>query len=152
MKNSLLVLGIGNLLLRDEGVGIHVVNRLEKEGIRGADPMDGGTGGLHLLAFIQSYRTIIIVDASLDSFPPGHVRVLRPAFAADFPKQLSAHEIGLRELIDAATLLGRLPEIYVVAISVRDFQEMGMELSPEVEQAIPEAIRRVREIVGRSGG
>jgi len=133
--------------MNDEGVGIHVVTRLEKEGIPGADLMDGGTGGFHLLGFIQSYKTIIIIDASLDDFPAGHVRVLQPRYARDFPKQLSAHEIGLKDLIDSAILLGNMPTLHLVAISVKDFQDMGIELSPDVEAAIPVAIERVRGIV-----
>ncbi len=150
LQNDILVLGIGNLLMNDEGVGIHAVTRLEKEGIKGADTMDGGTGGFHLLAFIQSYKIIIIIDASLDQFPPGHVRVLQPRYAKDFPKQLSAHEIGLKDLIDSAILLGNMPELHLVAISVNDFQDMGMDLSPEVEGAIPLAIRHVRAIVEKN--
>ena len=145
--NNILVLGIGNLLMNDEGVGIHVVSRLEKEGLPGADLMDGGTGGFHLLGFNQSYSTVIIVDASLDQFPAGHVRVLHPRYAKDFPKQLSAHEIGLKDLIDSAILLGNMPVLHLVAISVKDFQDMGMDLSPDVEQAIPEAMACVRKLV-----
>jgi len=148
-QHDILVLGIGNLLMNDEGVGIHVISRLEQEGMPGADLMDGGTGGFHLLGFIQSYKTIIIIDASLDTHPPGHVRVLHPRYARDFPKQLSAHEIGLKDLIDAAILLGNMPEMHLVAISVKEFQDMGMDLSAEVEAAIPEAIRCVRELVAR---
>ncbi|MFZ4523234.1 MAG: hydrogenase maturation protease [Bacteroidales bacterium] len=148
LQSNILVLGIGNLLMNDEGVGIHVVNRLEQEGgIPGVELMDGGTGGFHLLGFIQSYKTIIIIDASLDDHPPGHVRVLQPRYAKDFPRQLSAHEIGLKDLIDSAILLGNMPKLHLVAISVKDFQDMGMDLSPEVEQAIPVAIKHVREIV-----
>ena len=133
--------------MNDEGAGIHVISRLEKEGLAGADLMDGGTGGFHLLGIIQSYPTVIIVDASLDQFPPGHVRILHPRYADDFPRQLSAHEIGLKDLIDSACLLGNMPQIHLVAISVGDFQDMGMELSPEVELAIPEAMRWVRKLV-----
>jgi hydrogenase maturation protease len=146
-KNSILVLGIGNVLMRDEGVGIRVIARLEEEGCDGADLLDGGTGGFHLLESLQSYDTVIIVDASLDAFPPGHVRVLQPKFAEDFPKQLSAHEIGLRDLIDSARILGCLPEIYLVAVSVKNFREMGMELSPEAESAIPEALQCINTII-----
>ena len=147
-QNKILVLGIGNLLMNDEGVGIHVINALEKAGeIAGADLMDGGTGGFHLLGFIQSYKTIIIIDASLDQYPPGHVRVLQPRYAKDFPKQLSAHEIGLKDLIDSAVLLGNMPKLHLIAVSVKEFQDMGMELSPEVEAAIPEVVVRVRELV-----
>lgn len=133
--------------MNDEGVGIHVVSRLEKEGVSGADLMDGGTGGFHLLGFIQSYKTIIIIDASLDQYPPGHVRVLQPRYAKDFPRQLSAHEIGLKDLIDSAILLGNMPQLHLVAISVKEFQDMGIDLSPEVEAAIPVAIEKVRELV-----
>ena len=147
-NNDILVLGIGNLLMNDEGVGIHVITALEKEGgIQGADLMDGGTGGFHLLGFIQSYKTIIIIDASLDKYPPGHVRVLKPRYAKDFPKQLSAHEIGLKDLIDSAVLLGNMPQLHLIAVSVKEFQDMGMELSPEVEAAIPGVVERVRELV-----
>ena len=146
-QNKILVLGIGNILLKDEGVGIHVVSALEKEDYTDADLMDGGTGGFHLLGFIQSYKTVILIDASLDEFPAGHTRVLHPKYAKDFPSQLSAHEIGLKDLLDAAFLLGNMPEIRLVAISIKDFQELGMELSPEVEAAIPEAIKQVKELV-----
>jgi hydrogenase maturation protease len=147
-QNKILILGVGNLLMNDEGVGIHVVQELEKEGVPGADLMDGGTGGFHLLGFIQSYPTIIFIDAALDNFPSGTVRLLHPKFAKDFPKQLSAHEIGLKDLIDSTFMLGNKIEFYLVAVSVKDFQDMGMDLSPEVSAAIPEAVKKVRELVG----
>jgi hydrogenase maturation protease len=146
-EKKILILGVGNLLMNDEGIGIQVVQKLENEGVSGADIMDGGTGGFHLLGFIQSYQTIVFVDASLDDYPAGTVRVLHPKFAKDFPKQLSAHEIGLKDLIDATFLLGQKPEFYLVAISVKDFQDMGMDLSPDVEAAIPEAILKIRELI-----
>ena len=146
-QNRILVLGIGNILLRDEGAGIHVVTSLEREGFTEADLMDGGTGGFHLLGYIQSYKTIIIIDASLDDFPAGNVRVLHPKYAKEFPRQLSAHEIGLKDLLDSAYLLGNMPQIHLVAISIKDFQEMGMELSDEVRKAIPVAMQSVKELV-----
>jgi hydrogenase maturation protease len=151
LKHNTLVLGIGNILLRDEGAGIHVVTRLEKEGFTGADLIDGGTGGFHLLGLLQDYRWVIVTDASLDQHPAGHVRVLHPKYARDFPVQLSAHEIGLKDLLDAVYLLGNAPEIYLVAISIKDFQELGMELSQEVEEAIPLAAEKVKELVGTLG-
>ncbi len=146
-QNDILVLGIGNLLMNDEGVGIHVVLKLETENLPGVDVMDGGTGGLHLLGIIQSYKKVIFIDAALDEFPAGTVRVLHPKFAKDFPKQLSAHEIGFKDLLDAAMLLGNVPELHLVAISVKDFQDMGMQLSPEVEASIPNAVSRVKELL-----
>lgn len=148
LQNDILVLGIGNLLMNDEGVGIHVIRRLEMDGLSGADLMDGGTGGFHLLDHIQSHKKVIFIDASLDQYLAGTVRVLHPKFARDFPRELSAHEIGFKDLIDAAVMLGKMPELHLVAISVKDFQEMGMNLSKEVESAIPAAIKCVKELVG----
>ena len=124
-KKSVLVLGLGNILLRDEGVGIRVINSLEQEEFEGADLLDGGTGGFHLLDTLQSYKTVILVDASLDALPPGTSRVLHPRFASDFPQQLSAHEFGLRDLIITASVTGYVPELHLVAISVKNFQRMG---------------------------
>jgi hydrogenase maturation protease len=147
IQNDILVLGIGNLLMKDEGIGIHIIRRLSSETIPGIDLMDGGTGGLHLLDPVQSHKKVIVIDASLDEFPAGTVRVLHPKFAMDFPRQLSAHEIGFKDLIDAATISGKLPEMHLVAISVKDFGEMSMDLSPEAEEAIPEAIARVMELI-----
>ncbi len=150
-QKKVLVLGIGNILMNDEGIGIAVVSHLEQEGFKDADLADGGTGGIHLLSLIQSYERVIIVDASLDAFPPGTVRVLHPRFASDFPAQLSAHEFGLRDLIMTAAVTGYLPEMDLVAISVKNFQRMGMEISPEVKAAMPEAVKRVRELVRSIG-
>ena len=133
--------------MNDEGVGIHVVSKLEQEGFKDADLLDGGTGGFHLLGYIQSYKSVIIIDASLDEFPTGNIRVLHPKYAKDFPKQLSAHEIGLKDLLDAAFLLGNMPELHLVAISIKNFQEMGMDLTPDVEAVIPEAVKCVKGLV-----
>ena len=147
LQKKTLVLGIGNILLRDEGVGIHIIKGLEEEGYNKADLMDGGTGGFHLLGFIQSYEKVIIIDASLDDFPAGNVRILHPKYAKDFPRQLSAHEIGLKDLLDSAFLLGNMPQIYLIAISIKDFQEMGVELTPEVARAVPSAIESAKLLV-----
>jgi hydrogenase maturation protease len=147
LKNDTLVLGIGNILLGDEGAGIHVVTRLQEEGFTGADLVDGGTGGLHLLGLIQSYRNVIIADASLDQYPAGNVRIVKTRYAKDFPHYLSAHEIGLKDLLDAAFLLGNVPELSLVAISVKDFREIGLQLSPEIKAAVTVAAEKVKELV-----
>jgi hydrogenase maturation protease len=146
LKNNTLILGIGNVLLGDEGAGIHVVTRLQEEGFTGADLVDGGTGGLHLLGLIQSYRNVIIADASLDQYPAGNVRIVKTRYAKDFPHYLSAHEIGLKDLLDAAFLLGNVPELSLVAISVKDLREIGLELSPEIKAAVTVAAEKVKEL------
>jgi hydrogenase maturation protease len=145
---STLVLGVGNLLLKDEGVGIHVIHALEKENLpSGIRLMDGGTGGLHLIGLLQEYERIIMIDATLDDNPPGTVRLIRPRYASDFPPLMSAHEIGLRDLIEVMILTGLLPEIQLIVVSAADINEVGMELSPELEAAIPEVLRTVHSLI-----
>ena len=148
MHEEILILGIGNVLLGDEGVGVHAVRVMEGEILPDhVRLLDGGTGGFHLLSIFQQYKKIILIDATLDGKKPGTVSLLKPKYAKDFPNHLSAHELGLKDLLDAAFLLGNIPEIYVVAISVKEFQEMGLELTPDVEEAIELAIEKVIELV-----
>ena len=110
MEKKTLILGVGNLLLKDEGVGIHVIRALEKETLPAhVTLMDGGTGGLHLISWLTGYDHIIMVDATLDSNPPGTVRLICPKYASDYPPLMSAHEIGLRDMIETMILTGDLP-------------------------------------------
>lgn len=109
-EKETLVLGVGNLLLKDEGVGIHVIKALENEKLPAhVHLMDGGTGGLHLLSWLQGYDRIIMIDATLDNNPPGTVRLIQPRYATDFPPLMSAHEIGLKDMIDAMILTDGSP-------------------------------------------
>ncbi len=143
-----LILGVGNLLLKDEGIGIHVVRALEKETLPPeVSLLDGGTGGLHLIGWLTGYDRIILVDATLDERPPGTVRLIRPRFAADYPPLMSAHEIGLRDMIEAMLLCGDLPEVQLIVVSAADLHEVDMKLSPAVEAAVPEVIRLIRSLL-----
>ena len=142
-----LILGVGNLLLRDEGVGIHVIHALEAEAATlppRVRTLDGGTGGFHLLGEIQSYPRVIFIDATLDDKPPGTITILEPRHAADFPPLLSAHEIGLRDMIEAMTLTGNIPRMHLITISAANINEIGMELTPAVKAAIPEVISAIK--------
>lgn len=151
MDKKILILGVGNLLLKDEGVGIHVVRALEDETLPShVSLMDGGTGGLHLINWIQEYDRIIMVDATLDSHPPGTIRLIRPRHATDFPPLMSAHEIGLRDMIDAMILTDKLPDIQLIVISAADISEVGMELTPPVKEAVPKVITLIRNLLRKS--
>lgn len=148
MNKDILVLGVGNLLLKDEGVGIHVIQALEKEELPpNVSLMDGGTGGLHLISWIQDYNRIIMVDATLDHSPPGTIRLIRPRYATDFPPLMSAHEIGLRDMIDAMILTEKLPDIQLIVVSAEDISEVGMDLTPVVQAAVPKVVKMIKQIL-----
>ena len=148
MQNRLLVLGIGNVLMGDEGVGVHAVRFMELDTFPPhVTLVDGGTGGFHLLSYFEEYPSIIIIDATMDGRPPGTLSLIRPRFASDFPRSLSAHDIGLRDLIEAASLLGPLPCIYLVTVSIGSVSSMVMDLSPAVEAALPRVTELVLQIL-----
>ena len=145
---NILILGIGNVLMGDEGVGVHAIKELEKESFPdNVELLDGGTGGFHLLEYLQKYPTIIMIDATMDNKPAGTVSVIEPKFASDFPKTLSAHDIGLKDLIESVALLGSIPKIYLITVTIDNIQSMEMELSQKVKGAIREVINKVTELL-----
>ena len=143
-----LVLGIGNLLMGDEGVGVHAVQELPPEALGPqVTVVDGGTGGFHLLSYFSDYDPIVMIDATLDGRPPGTVSLIEPRYASDFPRSLTAHDIGLRDLIESAALLGPLPKIYLITVSVAELQPMEATLSAPVQAAIPQVQALVNDLI-----
>jgi hydrogenase maturation protease len=144
----ILILGIGNILLGDEGIGVHAIKYLEQQQLPDfVDLLDGGTGGFYILSVLETYKTIIMIDATLDDLPTGTLNLIEPKFASDFPKALSSHEIGLKDLIESAALLNHLPKIYLITVSVKEIQDISLELSPELSEIFPELYHTITEIL-----
>ena len=142
---STLVLGIGNVLMGDEGVGVHVVNQLAEMPLPDhVQCLDGGTGSFLLLDPMQRAKRVILIDATIDGNAAGTVNRLTPRFSSDYPKTLTAHDIGLKDLLDAAYLTGDSLAITLFAVSIESLQGVGMELSPKIAACVPEVARRVK--------
>ena len=143
-----LVLGVGNLLLRDEGVGVQVIQALERlpEGTLQPDVrlVDGGTLGLDLLPLIDEAAAVVLVDAVNLRREPGAVAVIRgEALGAALAGHVSPHQVGVGDLIGAARLAGIIPPfVSLVAIQPASI-EIGLELTPAVEAAVPMAVDAV---------
>lgn len=143
-----LILGLGNILLQDEGIGVHTLNKMnEMKWPEHIDLLDGGTGGFVLLSLFQDYNTIVIIDAALSDDPPGTINVIKPKFAKDFPKSLSTHELGLKDMIESAILLGKVPKLHLITCSINPKQEMNIQLTAEIAKKIPEIIQKVKVII-----
>jgi hydrogenase maturation protease len=106
-----------------------------------------GSGIFHLLSVFQQYKKIILIDATLDGNEPGKVSLLKPKYARDFPQTLSAHDIGLKDLVQSSALLGFLPEIFLVTVSISDNQPLSMELSLQVQQSLDEIEVIVNDLI-----
>jgi hydrogenase maturation protease len=142
----ILVLGIGNLLMGDEGVGVHVIRRLNGMKLtEGVECLDGGTGSFLLLEPMQQAKRVILIDATIDGQPAGTVTRLTPKFSSDYPKTLTAHDIGLKDLLDAAYLTRDALDVTLFAVSIDPLQGMGMELSPASARRIDEIATMVLE-------
>ena len=146
-KNKVLVLGIGNVLMGDEGVGVRVVEALTGTSMpEGVEILDGGVGSFLLLEPMQTADKVILIDACVDGANAGDIRRLRPRFSTEYPKTLTAHDIGLKDLLDAFHLIGDAPpDVTLFAISIPPLHDMGMELSAPVSAAVP----RIAELVRR---
>jgi hydrogenase maturation protease len=147
MENNILIMGIGNYLMADEGLGVHTVEHLEQEGMYSVDFLDGGTGGFHLLEYFEKYEHVILVDATLDQFPVGTIRLIKPRFAKDFPQAMSTHDIGLKDLIGALQLTDSMPDIHLFVVSIESIQQQGIELTPEISKTLERLKTRIRKLV-----
>jgi len=150
MKDSrkTLVLGVGNLLMGDEGVGVHAAQRLQLESLPpNVEVLDGGTGGFHLLSYFHDYDPIILIDATMDGKPLGTVTVTTPKYSSDFPRSLSAHDIGLRDLIECAELTRGLPNIYLITVSIETLQTGRTTLSELIQESLPKIVEKVEGIL-----
>ena len=144
VATSLLVIGAGNLLLGDEGAGIHALRALAASDLPpGVRLLDGGTGGINLLSEFENAPSVVFLDATRDGQPAGTVTHLTPTEFNDLPRHLSAHDFGVRDLFAAATLLGQMPALHVFTISITAVQPMSLHLSAPVAAALPALVARV---------
>jgi hydrogenase maturation protease len=139
-----LVLGLGNVLMGDEGIGVYVVRALESHTLpEGVECLDGGTGGFVLLEPLQSAGRIVLVDAAADGNPIGTVTRTTPRFSRDYPPTLTAHDIGVKDLLDVFYIQGGEREVVLYAITIDPQQPIRMSLSAEGEKAAAKAVERI---------
>jgi hydrogenase maturation protease len=146
-QKSILILGIGNILLKDEGIGVHVVRRLKEMPLpENVEVLDGGTAGLELVDFIENRKKLIVIDAVKTGDRPGTIYRLTEENLRIKPKAImSFHEIDFLDALHISDVISNKPEeIVVIGIEPKDISD-GLELSPEIEERIPRIIEIVME-------
>jgi hydrogenase maturation protease len=147
LKADTLVMGVGNYLMGDEGIGVHIAQAMEKMQLPSyLEVLDGGTGGFFLMNYFDEYPNVIFVDATMDGNPEGTVTLTEPKFASDFPSALSVHDVGLKDMIETLYILDNLPKLYLITISIDEIIPMRVGLSDKVEQSIPVVIDKIFEL------
>jgi hydrogenase maturation protease len=142
----ILVLGIGNLLLQDEGAGVRAVEEFERRYMTpaGVELLDGGTSGMELLQYIQGRDHLILIDVVKSGNPPGTITRLEGAdVPALFQKKISPHQLGISDLLATAQLIDRMPTNVVLLGIEPKAVDTGLELSDEVDRNI----RRLADMV-----
>jgi hydrogenase maturation protease len=141
-----LVMGLGNILMSDEGVGVHVLREIQKQDLSaGVECLDGGTGGFTLLGALQSADRIILIDAAADGNPIGTVTRTTPRFSRDYPPTLTAHDVGVKDLLDVFYIQGGSQNVVLYAITIDPKQPISMDMSEEILLASKEAVRMILE-------
>jgi len=145
------VLGLGNELFTDEGVGVRAAFEVEKTGLGDLDVLDGGTLGIQLLPEIEGRTGLLVLDAMVaDGSSPGEILVLGPEELVR-PRMLlmSAHQVGIAETLGAAALLGTSPRLLAAVGMVPFSLDTGYGLSPEATDQLPEMVAQAVAILER---
>ncbi len=141
-----LILGVGNLLLRDEGVGVHVISALrDRELPDDVELWDGGTTSFDLLDTLAGRRQVIIIDTVRTGSEPGTIFRFTPEdISASREQVTSLHQVGLLETLNIAEhLLDSAPEeVIILGIEPKEI-DWGLELSAEIEAAVPKVVELV---------
>lgn len=133
-----LVLGIGNILRKDDGVGVTVIDRLQEQELPpGVRLLDGGTAGIDLLTYLEGLDRLVIVDAMYAEGKPGDIKVLAGDDLRDRDIILSGHYGRLSDILDMVGALWTRPDTVIIGIIPRDCESYEMGLTPEVANAVP---------------
>lgn len=149
-----LILGVGNLLASDEGVGIHVIQRLQAEYQfpEEVQLLDGGTLGMDLLFYLENVRRLLLIDAVETGQPPGTlIRLAGEEVPAYFSLKMSPHQVGVPDMLFAAKLRDMYPEEVVLLGVQPGSLEIGLELSPPVAGQFEALVGKVIEELARWG-
>jgi hydrogenase maturation protease len=138
-----LVLGVGNILLTDEGVGVRVVEAFQQRYVipEGVDVLDGGTAGMDLLDALSSRSHIVIVDAVRTGAEPGTiVRLAGVDVPALFSNRISPHQLGISDVLAILRLVDQEPE-HIALIGIVPFDlELGLALSDGIAAKIDQMV------------
>ena len=134
------ILGVGNVILRDEGFGVRTAEYLDAhyDFPESVQVVDGGTLGIELTQYVTGTKKLLVIDSINGGQEPGtRFHFHNDDIMAHFQDKLSAHEVGIQDVLALLTVTGRkIPEVVVLGAQPYDL-EAGVELSPEMKKLLP---------------
>jgi hydrogenase maturation protease len=145
-EGALRVIGVGNILLCDEGIGVHVVRELSRRGeLPGVEFLDGGVAGATLLHLVEGEERVVLVDAADAPFPPGTVLRMTPdEVAGSGVPAWSLHDLNLADTLGMMRLRETLPEMIVLGVVPADIGTYSLDLSAPLAARFGEIVEKVR--------
>jgi len=152
----ILILGIGNILMKDEGIGVHIVHQLQEQDLPdNVEVIDGGTAGLDILLSQEGLYKLVVIDAIRGGKEPGTIYKaqlkagetdkLTQIFSRETESKISLHQVGLLEALSAAEKMNCAPEeVTIIGVEPEEIH-LGLELSELAKRSIPEVIEQVLE-------
>lgn len=148
------VIGVGNILLSDEGIGVHLVNELgRRDAFPGVEFVDGGTAGGGLLNLIEDQERIVVLDTVAAPFPPGTVLKLFPDdLRRNTEVRYSLHDLNLADTLDLMRLRGTLPKMVILGVVPADIETYRIGLSEPLAEKFEEILAKVGAEIGKFAG
>ncbi len=152
MRKKILIAGIGNLLFKDEGIGVHVLRELSGKNLpEKVELAEIGTATFELARLMDGKEKVIIVDAVIADDAPGTIYRFTPDDLKSSQKKrlASLHQFGVLEALEIAAQMGTKPEVVIIGIAPKDYQSLGTRLTPELETSMKNIVNAVLDEIGK---
>lgn len=148
MKDTVII-GIGNILLQDDGVGVHVIKQLENENLPSTiELVDGGTSTLDTLGFFLDFEKVIVVDCLRAGLKPGTIYKIKPDDIKNYKKEnLSIHDVQILDVVKMANMMNKYPDVVIFGIEPEKIA-VGLEMTLTMVSKIPEIIGNIKKELG----
>jgi len=140
------IIGIGNILLQDDGVGVHVIKQLENEMLPSTiELVDGGTSTLDMLGFFLDFKKVIVVDCLRAGLKPGTIYKIKPEDIMNYKKEnLSIHDVQILDVVKMANMMNKYPEVIIFGIEPEKI-DLDLEMTQTMISKIPEIVLNIKK-------
>ncbi|MDD4874743.1 MAG: hydrogenase maturation protease [Dehalococcoidales bacterium] len=148
-EKKTMVLGIGNVIMGDEGFGLYVIRRLKEIGMpENIKLEEGGVGGFNLLNDLEGIKQLIVVDIMMVPLPPGELQIFKPGNPPSEPGKVivSFHQVGVLELVNIWGLMGKKEPDVTFLVTRPQTIDWGTELSQPLKSAVEKAARMIKTL------